>query len=653
MPAAAQDQGVIRLGAKRPAADPDAPLSEARPATLSRQGFDYEAFQTRLESLWFQRKALLADGREADAAEQGELIRAFCREEGVRRLEHMAGALLAEADRYGEEGRYERALDSLALADAFDPGRAQIHFARAKNYWNMSGRSLAAAGELLRGVRASISGSLAGLALFKQLALVLVVSLAAGLFLFSFLMLVRHQVPLRHEIEEWVSRRADERLARPAGWAVLLLPLLTWIAAGWSALYWIAITFRFMRRAERLAAVGLLCGCVLALPAYRVSATVYRVTSDPVVRTTLAAAGGDYDPDRILKLRELVEAHPTDASYRFLLAGLYKNGRFFQEAFVEYQQALQIDPSLDQALINIGNIFHVTGQYPEAIAHYTRALEIDSTSILAYFNMHLAQSEAFRFRDAEESLKLARAIDSTRLTDLLVATREEQERAMVIDASLQVASVWSAALTGRGLLSSDEEVRAASGVRLGLQLVNPISIAAVVALLGCAFGAWSTRSHAAARRCIRCGRPFCHRCQSSRDVHEYCSQCLHLFVLGDGLAPETKTRKLFEVGQHEAWTRRTRRLLSWLLPGSAQLLRGRALAGTLLLLLWAGGLVAWNPRLLYPLERFADLGLRLELLGGVPVPRTYGVEPLAILGGICVVLVWVVGNAGFLRRREI
>ena len=34
-----------------------------------------------------------------------------------------------------------------------------------------------------------------------------------------------------------------------------------------------------------------------------------------------------------MKLRELVGAHPDDPMYRFLLAGLYKNGRYFEEAF--------------------------------------------------------------------------------------------------------------------------------------------------------------------------------------------------------------------------------------------------------------------------------------------------------------------------------
>ncbi|NIM63847.1 MAG: hypothetical protein GTO30_20025, partial [Acidobacteria bacterium] len=79
----------------------------------NRRGFDYERFETRLESLWFQRKAFLADGADDKAAEQAELIEAFCREEGIRRLEPLAGALLAETERHLDTGRYNRALAAL------------------------------------------------------------------------------------------------------------------------------------------------------------------------------------------------------------------------------------------------------------------------------------------------------------------------------------------------------------------------------------------------------------------------------------------------------------------------------------------------------------------------------------------------------------
>jgi len=644
---AAQDDGVIRLG-PQPTQEPPTELivgeNAAEAEGDSRRGFDYERFETRLESLWFQRKAFLADGADDNAAQQSELIVAFCREEGIRRLETVAGALLAETQRHLGKGRYNRALAALDLAEAVDPGRAQIHFARSSVYWQAAGRNGAAVAELFKGVGAAFTSSIRDLSLFRRIALTLVVALAGTVFVFSLTMVSRYQRPFRHEVEEFVLRFADERLARPAGWIVLLAPFLVWVLIGWAALYWLAITFRFMRRAERVAAVLLLLACVAALPIYRGSVAVYALAADPVVRTTLAAASGEYDPDRIVRLRKLVDAHPNDASYRFLLAGLYKNGRFFEEAFEAYKQALDLDPALEQAYINIGNIFSTTGQYGEAVAHYQKAIEIAPASVLAHFNMHLVQSESFHFRDAENTLRLAREIDAEQVTALLSAT--SGQRSTVIDAQLQIGSVWIAALgghSGSGL--------SAHSVAAGL--ANPIGIGSMAAILAC-FGLWvATHRSEPARRCIRCGNPFCEHCKRSTEGREYCSQCLHLFVLGDGLAPETKTKKLYEVERHERRTKSLRRWVSLILPGTAQLGAGRALFGTFLLLSWLTAWVGALPGLLGLLDPLIGVGLRLDLLETAAVPAAWTVSALSILAAATGSIVWFLGNGWSLRRREV
>ena len=608
-----------------------------------RRGFDYERFESRLESLWFQRKAFLADGADDKAAEQAGLIKAFCQEEGIRRLEPMASALLAETEQYLDSGRYNRALAALDLAQTVDPGRAQIHFARATVYWQAAGRNGEALTESLKGVGAAFAKSIGDLSLFRLVALTLVVALAGTIFVFSVLMLVRYQSTFRHDVEEAALRFADERLARPAGWIFLLLPVLVWVFVGWCALYWIAITFRYMRRAERVAAVALLLACVTALPIYRGAVAVYGLTADPVVRTTLASANGEYDPDRIVRLRKLVDAHPANASYRFLLAGLYKNGRFFEEAFDSYRRALDIDPSLVQAHINVGNIFAATGQYGEAIAEQQKALAIDPQSVLAYFNMHLAQSESFHFREAEASLLRAREIDPERVTELL--NSRPGDRSVVIDAQLQIGSVWTAALGGR-------RGSGASASSIAAGLANPVGIGAVGALLACIALWFATRGNEPARRCIRCGNPFCSVCKFGTEGHEYCTQCMHLYVLGDGLAPETKTKKMFEVARHEWRVKASRRLFSVLLPGTSQVGQGRTLFGTLLLLGWIGAWVGAVPSLIRGLDRIAGVGLRLDLLETAAVPAAWTFSALSLLSALFLVIVWVLGNSWSLRRRE-
>ena len=652
---AASGEEVIRLRA--PAASPEpAPAPQAAPPTTPlvdvagpRRGFDYNAFEARLESLWFQRKTLLADGRHQDAAEQSQLMRAFCAEESVRRVEGLASALLAEAARRLEQGDHAGALESLELAQSFDPGRPEVYLALARVYQRSGRGTLAAASQLLVGLRASVVRATRDLSLFNQLGLVLVVAGVGAIGLFALLMIVRYHAPFRHEVEERIAHAFGQRWAGAAGWALVLLPFMLPVVAGWAALYWILVTFRFMLRNEKLAALALLLVAGLAVPAYRMGVSAYGMTADPVVRTTLASAGGEYDPDRILKLRRLVHAHPDDAVYRFLLAGLYKNGRYLEDAFAEYKEALALDESFEQAHINLGNIFFATGQYSEAITSYNRAIEIDPDSVLAYFNRHLAQSEAFRFQEAEQTLAQARALDAAALTALFAAAGSSEERATPVDAAIEIRSLWEAALAGGGTETFYRTSMHSSALD---PLLNPVSVLSLATLLGCLAAVALTGRRSPARRCIRCGRPFCHRCKSDRDTHEYCSQCLHLFVLGDGLSPQTKTRKLYEVERHERGMRLGRRIASVILPGAAQLLRGRALRGTLLILGWLAALVAWKPDLLSGLERALHLELALEELRRGGAAAGVGIHPLAVLGLAAVLVIWLVANSWLWRRRE-
>jgi tetratricopeptide (TPR) repeat protein len=658
--AAQTDDGIIRLRPTNSTTEPSTTAVPSEPAVAEadvagpRRGFNYNSFEARLESLWFQRKTLLADGRHSDADEQSELIRAFCAEEGVHRVEDLASALVAEADRFIEQGNHARAVESLRLAESFDPGRPQIHFARATVYWESDRGYLASVGQIITGFKSSVVRSAKDLSLFNQLALIFVAAVVGCVLIYALLMVVRYQVPFRHEVEEWVNQVFGERWARAAGWALLFLPIAVWVGAGWIALYWLLITFRFMRRGEKLAALGLLLASILVIPAYRLAVRTYGMTADPVVRTTLASAGGEYDPDRILKLRQLVQAHPEDPVYRFLLAGLYKNGRYFEDAFAEYKEVLEIDPGMEQAHINVGNIFFATGQYTEAIASYNEAIAAAPRSLVAYFNRHLAQSEAFRFKDAEESLQKARSIDSQALARLFASAGNDGEGTAVIDATLGMDSVWEAALAGGQVEDAPATSLAEAGITwLPRQFANPISIVSLLVIGACGLALVAGRGQAPARRCIRCGRPFCHYCKSSREGHEYCSQCLHLFVLGDGLAPETKTRKLYEVERYERMTRSARRLVSLVLPGAAQLLRGRAVRGSLLVLIWLTALIAWQPIGLVPIERFLGLDVRLDLLGPHAVPAAYDLNPLSYIALFASILVWIAGNTWRWRRREI
>lgn len=656
LPAAAQevDSGVIRL-APPPSGDSGATSGGERIGGLlgtgERRGFDDQGFGARIESLWFQRKAYLAEGRTEEALRQAELIRSFTAEEGVRRLEAPASALVLEAQRAMRDGSHARALEALHLAEGLDPERSQIRFLRARSLWASGSGAVASLAEAARAVRASVSTFVADPARFQPLALVLFVAFLFTGAAFSVFMAIRYQRPLRHDVEEWMAAQGHGAYGIPGGWAVLLLPLWTWIAAGWVFFYWIVATFRYMRRAERCISLLLLAGVACSTPLYRAGVGLFGKTADPRIRTIFAAANGEYDPDLIVRLRELVDAHPTDITYRFLLGGLYKDGRFLEEAFEEYKHVLALEPATWQAYVNIGNLYLQVGQYGEAVAQYRKALEVNPGAVVALMNTYHAQTESFRLNEAAQTLELARRIDSEQVARMLSAPGVGNS-ATAIDATLDTGAVWGEMLDGPSapLLHSGEAV----GDRVGAFLRQAASPAALFALLTAALAlATLLPARAPARCCSRCGRAFCGRCKSGRDAPEYCSHCVHLFVLGAGLAPETKGRKLYEIEAHDRRHRLLRRFFSALLPGSGKVLAGAPARGVSLCLCWSASLLAFLPLVFRPVEATLGLGFHLDVIRGAPVPPAFHLDPVAIVAIPVALAVWALANlAAFGRRRE-
>lgn len=645
--------GVIRLqlpdetAADAPTEDPQ--LGDS--GLEARRGFDYQAFGSRLEGYWFQRKLHLREGRDEEASRQADAIRSFTAEEGVRRLELPAGALVSEAERLVREGHHSRALASLALADALDPDRPQVHFLRARIAWESSSGTLLAAGEFLSGLRASARSLLTQPVRLHANALLLVLAVQLATFAFAALMAWRHHVPLRHEVEESLTRSGRDVAAPAAGWLVLLWPLVLVVTAGWIGWWWLVATFRYMRRSERAVACTLLILAALSVPAYRLAVGLYGVSADPRVRTTMAAASGTYEPDRVVKLQQMVAAAPDDPTPRFLLAGMYKNGRYFEEAFEEYKRVLKLAPETWQARVNIGNIFFAMGQYGEAIAQYQKAIDMRPGDVLAYCNMHLAQNDALRLNEASATYQRARAIDPARVEQLL---RPRADRT-VIDATIDLSSVWRAALEGERLkdwLRADDAGATPGPLSFARSLLNPLSVVSLAALGACLFLLLGPRQRAAARRCVRCGRPYCAHCRASRDPQEFCSQCVHLFVLQDGLAPQTKTRKLYEIEVHDRRSRLARQIGSLLLPGTGAVLRGRAFLGVLLLLGWFAGWLAVRPSSLRALEGLLGLDAHLDLLRSGAVPALLDFDPALLAGVPLLVIVWILGNAWVRHPRE-
>lgn len=82
-----------------------------------------------------------------------------------------------------------------------------------------------------------------------------------------------------------------------------------------------------------------------------------------------------------------------------------------EEALSAYRRALELDPGLADAHLNLGRLLHESGRADEAEDHYRRALETWPDDATAHFNLGVALQDQARLREAAEAYEAAVALD--------------------------------------------------------------------------------------------------------------------------------------------------------------------------------------------------------------------------------------------------
>ena len=151
-----------------------------------------------------------------------------------------------------------------------------------------------------------------------------------------------------------------------------------------------------------------------------------------VVRSLMASRQGqleldfrlDASPAKIIALRHafkkpvpaneaaLGEKNRAKAEEFFLAASALDNGEaaMIDEAAATYRRALEIDPYLAPALINLANIHYSRNELAEAQALYERSIGLESDFFEAHFNLGNIYHDLGRFHEAQacyrEALRL-------------------------------------------------------------------------------------------------------------------------------------------------------------------------------------------------------------------------------------------------------
>jgi hypothetical protein len=181
-----------------------------------------------------------------------------------------------------------------------------------------------------------------------------------------------------------------------------------------------------------------------------------------------------------------------------------------------------------------------------------------------------------RLEEADAAFQKARELDNSLITSVLASEGGEHRREPL-----------EARYTGGEILEvlqkSGRAGKASDGFRAW---ISPLSLAGGMGLLACFVVPWMSPrwGFGRAQRCLKCGQPFCRRCQVGMKREEgYCTACRHLFVLRDPVAPKSREERERAVASHERWEWISRRLISLVLPGAGQIRGGRTVLGVILL----------------------------------------------------------------------
>ncbi|HEU4521848.1 MAG TPA: hypothetical protein VFT12_07590 [Thermoanaerobaculia bacterium] len=583
--------------------------------------------------IWPQATGLARDGElEPAMAKVGELVttgKAY----GLNSFPTYAFGASAMGTVAASQNDAELAEWAARTANALDPRNPAVSFATAERAareqdWMGAARSM------IRGLGQVIANYRTRILARADLMMMLAAAVALTAIVFAIALFIRYGRSMAHDFREMLGSRLHGGSVSVLAFALLFLPVFLWLGPMWLVFYWFVIFFGYANIRERTAII-VIALLVAALPLVMELAGTWTAGVDsPVVMAGISGAEKSYQPEALRRMQELLALVPDNPTLHILAGNLHVFEGNELQAADHFRRAIQISDAAG-AHVNLGNLHFLQSDYAAALTEYARAEERDPRLAIAFYNSSVASGETYRFDQQGQKLEQAKKIDRELIETLSQAPSAQK----IVMYNPPIPETWS--VTRR--IAREGKARSLFGNYSSFDPVtsalNPVTLGALASIL-LAVLVWAKRRRAGfAGSCIKCGRTFCHRCKSARESSTYCTQCIHIYLKRDGVALATKRAKLDEVSDHSASLQKRNRLFATFLPGSAQLLEGRTLAGIIGLLLFFTFVV---------LAIF--VGRLAPAIGPVAASTHLAIRVLAI---VLAVVMWFVMSLPVYRRRAV
>ncbi|HEX9161170.1 MAG TPA: tetratricopeptide repeat protein [Thermoanaerobaculia bacterium] len=533
------------------------------------------------------------------------------------------------------DGKRDVATWAQKTATQLDPRSPAVSFSAADTAAESRNLSLAMS-PMLRGFRQLFANYRTSVLSRADLLIVLSLAIAITAIVFGIALFIRYGRSMAHDFREILAKRIHGGAVSVLAFALLFLPIFVWLGPMWLVFYWFAIFFGYANGRERALIVVL--GLLFALLplAGDFAGTLAGGVDSPVVISAISSAEKTYQPEALRRIQELVNIVNDNPTLHILLGNMYVFEGNEQQAADHYQRAIQIGDA-PGAHVNLGNLHFMQNDYGAASTEYAAAQKRDPNMAIAFYNDSVASGELYRFDEQGQKLERAKKIDRDLVEQLSQADGPPAQKLAMYNPKLREAWQVAQSIARRGVARSQFGNAAYFDPIVSAE--NPVTIGALASVL-LAIGIWLIRRGTGfAGSCIKCGRTFCHRCKSGRESATYCTQCIHIYLKRDGVALQTKRKKLDEVSDHYTGMLRRNRLFATFLPGSAQMIEGRTETGMLAMLLFF--FFVWTAVL---------AGRLAPAIGPVALTAQSAVRVVAI---VLAVITWALASIPVYRRRAV
>jgi tetratricopeptide (TPR) repeat protein len=539
----------------------------------------------------------------------------------------------AALSRQTDKSSKEVAAWAAKTASQLDPTSPAISFAlsdRAAAQRNWAGAAQLAASGLMK-----IFGRYRPRLLAQSdLVITLALTVALTAAVLAIALFIRYGRSMAHDFREMLGQTFHGGSVTVLAFALLFLPLFLWLGPVWLVFYWFIIFFGYAGVAERIAIV--LVALLMALVPVALDAAAYwsAGVDSPAVMAAISSAEQSYQPEALRRMQELLALVPDNADLHLLIGNLQLQDGNEQQANIHYRRSAELRDSAG-AHVNLGNLHFLDNDFGAAITEYTKAEQLDAKLAIAYYNHSVAAGETYKFDEQGQKIEAAKKLDRAGIERLL--SNPPPQKIVMYHPGISAAWDIESSIARRNMARSLFGNYAA--FEPAVSALNPITLGSILTIL-LAAALWAKRRrNGFAGSCIKCGRTFCHRCKSARESATYCTQCIHIYLKRDGVSLDTKRTKLEEVSDYHSGMATRNRLFATFIPGSAQLMEGRTVAGVIGVFLF----------LLFVCMAVLT-GRLAPAIGPVAETAKLIVRGLSILGAV---IVWFFMTLPVYRRRAV